>query len=76
MLRKLRIDAHTRDIPIVAFSGEYTEADVLMSYRVGANSFVHKPTDLAQFKEFFAERLAHWMQQHRSPFASTLSAVS
>lgn len=75
VLRKLRIDAHTRDIPIVAFSGEYTQADVLMSYRVGANSFVHKPTDLEQFKEFFAERLAHWMQQHRNPLASNMPAT-
>lgn len=62
VLRKLRMHAATRDIPIVAFSAEYTQADVLMSYQVGANSFVAKPADLAQFTGFFREQLAYWMQ--------------
>ena len=62
VLRKLRMHAATRDIPIVAFSAEYTQADVLMSYQVGANSFVAKPVDLAQFTGFFREQLAYWMQ--------------
>lgn len=62
VLRKLRMNAATRDIPIVAFSAEYTQADVLMSYQVGANSFVAKPADLQQFTEFFREQLSYWLQ--------------
>ena len=62
VLRKLRMHAATRDIPIVVFSAEYTQADVLMSYQVGANSFVAKPADLAQFTGFFREQMAYWMQ--------------
>ena len=62
VLRKLRMHAATRDIPIVAFSAEYTQADVLMSYQVGANTFVAKPADLEQFAGFFREQLAYWMQ--------------
>lgn len=65
VLRKLRGYAATCDIPIVVFSAEYTQDDVLMSYRAGANSFVAKPTDLAQFAEFFRERLAYWMHPHQ-----------
>lgn len=65
VLRKLRMHANTCDIPVVAFSAEYIQADVLMSYQVGANSFVPMPTDLEQFKEFFHERLAYWMQLHQ-----------
>ena len=38
VLRKLRMHAVTHDIPIVVFSAEYTQADILMSYQVGANS--------------------------------------
>ena len=65
VLRKLRMHVDTCDIPIVALSAEYTQADVVMSYQVGANSFVPMPTDLGQFKEFFHERLAYWLQVHR-----------
>lgn len=62
VLRKLRIDPATRAIPILVFSEEYTQADVLMSYQVGANSFVAKPGDLQQFVEFFCEQLPYWLE--------------
>ena len=78
VLRTLRKhDAIMRDIPIVVFSAEYIQADVLMSYQVGANSFVTKPTDLAQFTEFFHEQLAYWLQsrQRRLTIASAQSGA-
>lgn len=62
VLRRLRMHTSLRDIPIVVFSSEYIQSDVLMSYQVGANSFVAKPTDIAQFTEFFREQLAYWLQ--------------
>lgn len=61
MLRKLRLHDATRDIPIVVFSAAYTQDDVLMSYQVGANTFVAKPGDLAQFSAFLREQLEYWM---------------
>lgn len=62
VLRKLRIDAATRAIPILVFSEQYTQADVLMSYQIGANSFVAKPGDLQQFIEFFCKQLPYWLE--------------
>lgn len=69
VLRKLRLHAATRDIPIVAYSAEYTQADVQMSYRAGANSFVARPADLEQFSGFFREQLAYWMQPRQRELA-------
>lgn len=62
VLRKLRMHAATRDVPIVTFSSVHTQADILMSYQVGANSFVSRPTDQQQFTEFLSEQLAYWLQ--------------
>ena len=62
VLRKLRMHPATRDVPIVAFSAEHTQADVLMAYQVGANSVVAKPADQQQFTEFFRGQLAYWLQ--------------
>lgn len=62
VLRRLRIDVATRAIPILVFSVEYTQADVLMSYQAGANSFVAKPRDLQQFIDFFCEQLPYWLE--------------
>jgi two-component system response regulator len=64
VLRKLRSHAAIGEIPIVVFSAEYTQADVLASYKAGANSFVAKPADLAEYVELFRERLAYWMNSH------------
>lgn len=69
VLRKLRMHAATRDIPIVAFSAEHTQADVQLSYRAGANTFVAKPADLEQFSSFFREQLAYWMQPRQRELA-------
>lgn len=66
VLRKLRMHAGTRDIPVVSYSAEYTQDDVLVSYQVGANSFVPKPMDIEQYREFFRERLGYWMQIYQS----------
>lgn len=69
VLRKLRLNAGTSDIPVVSYSAEYTQDDVLTSYQVGANSFVPKPMDIEQFREFFRERLGYWMQIYQSEAA-------
>ena len=67
VLRKLRELPSTGEIPVVVFSAEYTQAEVLMSYKAGANSFVAKPADVAGYAEIFRDRLAYWMhpQQHK-----------
>jgi len=62
VLRKLRLHPATRDVPIVAFSAEHTQADILMSYQVGANSFVAKPADQQEFTASLRDQLAHWLQ--------------
>lgn len=71
VLRTLRKHDAMRDIPIVAFSADYTQPDILMSYQIGANSFVAKPADLEQFAGFFREQLAYWMQPRQRELAFT-----
>lgn len=64
ILRTLRNYPAIRDIPIVVFSTEHTQDEVLMSYQVGANSFVAKPADHEQFGKLFREQMAYWMGRH------------
>ncbi len=61
VLRTLRMNPVTVDVPILVFSAEYTQADVLMSYRAGANSFVARPADQQQFTDFFCDQIAYWL---------------
>lgn len=77
MLRTMRNYPAMREVPIVVFSTEYNQADVLMSYQAGANSFVAKPADHIQFGELFREQLAYWMQprQRNTPVAANGDAA-
>jgi CheY-like chemotaxis protein len=64
VLRTMRNYPAIRDVPIVVFSTEHTQDEVLMSYQVGANSFVAKPADQEQFSELLREQLAYWIEHH------------
>ncbi len=49
VLRTLRLEARLQDVPIVVFSELHDPADVVLSYQIGANSFVKKPVNLTEF---------------------------
>ena len=73
VLRKLRLNPATREIPVLVYSTEFTQAEVLMSYQAGANSFVAKPIDEHQFTELFTAHLAYWLtsKHHQMDFATS-----
>lgn len=69
MLRRLRMDAQAWDLPIIVYSGIHEPSDVVLSYKVGANSFVSKPQDLEQFKTLLSELAAYWLRPRQRKLA-------
>lgn len=69
VLRKLRMDRRSWDLPIVVFSAVYEHADVVLSYQVGANSFVGKPTNLEEFQVLLQELVSYWFQPRQQQLA-------
>ena len=69
VLRKLRMDRRTWDIPIVVFSAVCEPSDVVLSYQVGANSFVGKPASLAEFQQLLQELVSYWFQPRQQQLA-------
>src|SRR5689334_4582665 len=51
VLRQLRADPRTRRLPVVVMTSSREEEDLLRSYDLGANSYVRKPVDFAQFSD-------------------------
>jgi two-component system, response regulator len=49
VLARLRADERTRFIPVVVLTSSKEDEDVLSSYARGANAYVRKPVDFAQF---------------------------
>lgn len=61
VLERLRADPRTRLLPIVILTSSDEERDRLRSYEDGANSFVRKPLDFAQFVETVARLGVYWL---------------
>lgn len=61
VLKILREDAHTRRLPVVVLSSSSEERDIVQSYELGANSYVRKPVDFAEFSEAVRQLAIYWL---------------
>jgi len=61
VLRALKSDQKTRQIPIVAMTSSNQERDVTESYRLGVNGYVTKPVQFAAFMEAVANVGMYWL---------------
>ena len=51
VLRAIKADEALRTIPVVMLTSSREEQDLVRSYKLGANAYVVKPVDFAQFVE-------------------------
>ncbi len=51
VLKRVRDDERTKLLPVVILTSSNEEKDMISSYGLGANSYVRKPVDFAQFAE-------------------------
>jgi two-component system response regulator len=51
VLRRLRADDRTKLLPVVVLTASKEEEDILRSYSLGANAYVRKPVEFAEFAE-------------------------
>jgi CheY-like chemotaxis protein len=63
----LRADERTRYLPVAVLTSSDEERDRLQSYQNGANSFVRKPLDFAEFAEAVAKVGVYWLAVNQSP---------
>lgn len=61
VLRRMRADERTRRLPVVILTSSKEEQDVVRSYDLGANSFVRKPVDFAEFLEAARQVGVYWL---------------
>ena len=68
VLQILRADPRTRLLPVVILTSSDEEKDRLRSYENGANSFVRKPLDFAEFAETVARLGVYWVAINEPPW--------
>ena len=67
VLERVRAEPCTRLLPVVILTSSDEEKDLMMSYQNGANSYVRKPLDFAEFAETVARLGIYWLATNEAP---------
>lgn len=67
VLKRLRQNSHTQLLPIVIFTSSDEEKDIIDSYQLGANSYVQKPVDFAEFSAAVHDLGMYWLVLNKAP---------
>ncbi|WPC68972.1 response regulator [Rhodoferax ferrireducens] len=67
VLKAIRDDEQTRLIPVVVMTSSKEEQDLIQSYSLGANSYVRKPVNFAEFLEAVRVLGIYWMMTNQPP---------
>ena len=67
VLKAVRDDERTRLIPVVILTSSKEERDLVHSYSLGANSYVRKPVDFAEFLEAVRILGIFWLMTNQPP---------
>jgi two-component system response regulator len=70
VLRRLRADPTTKDLPIVVVSWSARREDIDRCYALGANSFLVKRATPGDPGRYFADAVRYWVELNRSPHRS------
>lgn len=62
VLRRIRAEERTRDLPIVLLTSSDNQEYMIEGYQSGANSYLEKPLDSTQFMEAICHISWYWLE--------------
>jgi CheY-like chemotaxis protein len=66
VLRRIRADERTRQLPVVILTSSDEEADIAAGYDLGCNSYVRKPVSFGEFTEAVRQLGVYWLLLNRT----------
>jgi two-component system, response regulator len=66
VLKAIRSDERTKLIPVVILTSSKEEQDLVHGYALGANSYVRKPVDFAEFMEAARVLGVYWLMMNQA----------
>ena len=66
VLKAIRADERTQLLPVVILTSSKEEQDLITGYSLGANSYVRKPVDFAEFLEAVKVLGLYWLMLNQT----------
>jgi CheY-like chemotaxis protein len=67
VLKRIKSDPQTKEIPVVVLTTSREERDIIETYRLGVNSYILKPVDFDQFVDSVRQIGFYWMLLNQCP---------
>lgn len=67
VLKRIRANDRTRLLPVVILTSSIEERDLIEGYGLGANSYIRKQVDFAQFTEAIRQLGLYWLVVNIAP---------
>lgn len=67
VLRRIKGDPRTHQIPVVVLTSSAEECDIVESYQVGVNSYIVKPVNFEQLAETVRQLGLYWLLLNQPP---------
>ncbi|MBI2967722.1 MAG: response regulator [Bacteroidetes bacterium] len=67
VLRKIKSDDRTKDIPVVVLTSSREDPDIKECYRLGVNSYVVKPVEFEIFVKAITDIGLYWLLLNQPP---------
>jgi len=67
VLRAVKSDARTKEIPVVVLTSSKEDRDITESYQLGVNSFISKPVEFESFAKTVSELGMYWLLVNQAP---------
>ena len=61
VLRRIRSEPRTKELPVVVLTTSNEERDIVESYKLGANSYVRKPVEFEKFEHAIQHLGLYWL---------------
>jgi CheY-like chemotaxis protein len=71
VLQRIRKEPGLRTLPVVMLTSSREERDIIASYNLGANSYIVKPVDFAQFSDAVRSAGLYWLLLNQPPVVDT-----
>ena len=67
ILRQIRADPRTQDVPVVILTQSKEDSNIVQGYKLGANSFLVKRHDFDEFMKAVEALGIYWLVMNRAP---------